>query len=133
MAIYTARRGSDIERPGTWLRYKEGLCDNCMALCCYLVIDVNAQDLIRLGITDEDEVKYDMRNLMKRLKKEGIITRGNLSKGKFTLAPHKKGGCAFLDDKSNCSVYEDRPEVCRKHPVELSPRLGYCPWSPIDE
>ena len=121
-----------MERPGTWLKYKEGLCDNCLAACCYLVIEVTDQDLIRLGITDEDEVELDMRGLMKRLKKEGIITRGNISKRKFTLSQRKRGGCSFLNDKNKCSVYEDRPEVCRKHPVELSPRLGYCPWTPAD-
>lgn len=132
MALYTERRGSDIDRPGTWVRYKEELCDNCMALCCYLVIEVTAQDLIRMGITDEDEVEYDMRGLIKRLKKEGVITRGNLSKGKFTLTQRKQGGCSFLDAKNKCTVYEDRPTVCRKHPTELSPRLGYCPWSPAE-
>jgi Fe-S-cluster containining protein len=132
MAIYSSGPRSDIERPGTWKKFNEDLCNNCLALCCYLVIEVTAEDLIRLGITDEDEVAYDMRNLVKRLKKEGIITRCNIPKGRFTLTPRKKGGCRFLNSQSRCSVYEDRPDVCRKHPMKLSPRLGHCPWSPAE-
>jgi Fe-S-cluster containining protein len=124
------RQGSDIERPATWKRYTKDLCNDCQALCCYLIVEVTAADLIRLGITDEDEVNYDMKGLVKRLKKERIITRCNLSKGKFTLATRKQGGCCFLDARNRCTVYEDRPEVCRMHPVKLSSRLGYCPWSP---
>ncbi|SCX75502.1 YkgJ family cysteine cluster protein [Desulfoluna spongiiphila] len=130
MARQTDTRGCDIERPATWKKYNATLCTDCMALCCYLIVEVTTDDLIRLGITDEEEVAFDMKGLVKRLKKEGLITRCNLSKGKFTLATRKKGGCCFLDAHNRCSVYEDRPEVCRMHPTRLSPRLGYCPWSP---
>ncbi|WP_300667948.1 YkgJ family cysteine cluster protein [Desulfoluna sp.] len=130
MARHMESAGCDIERPATWKRFTPKLCTDCKALCCYLIVEVTAEDLIRLGITDEDEVAFDMKNLVKRLKKEGLITRCNISKGKFTLATRKTGGCCFLDAENRCSVYEDRPEVCRQHPTRLSPRLGYCPWSP---
>lgn len=123
-------RGSDLERPATWRKFKKNLCTDCQALCCYLIVEVTADDLIRLGLTDEAEATFDTKGLVKRLKKEGIITRCNLSKGKFTLGTRKQGGCCFLDSNNRCSVYENRPQVCRKHPVQLSPRPGYCPWAP---
>ncbi|MCG8471804.1 MAG: YkgJ family cysteine cluster protein [Desulfobacterales bacterium] len=132
MAHNINRQGSDINSPATWTRYNASLCSSCKALCCYLVVEVTAKDLLRLGLTDEHELIQDTKHLVKRLKKDGIITRVNLSKGKFTLGTRKKGGCIFLDAKNRCSVYEDRPDVCRMHPIKLSSRVGYCPWSPVN-
>lgn len=121
---------TDVDNPNTWKRFSPNLCTGCQALCCHLIIEVTAEDLIRLGITDEEEVNLDLKALVKRLKQDKVILRCNLARKKFTLAPKKKGGCQFLDDDNLCTVYEDRPGVCRSHPVILSPRLGYCPWSP---
>lgn len=130
MSYDTTGQPADLERPATWKRYTPSLCNTCRALCCHLVVEVSTSDLIRLGLTDETEAARDSRGLIKRLKKDGIITRANVSKGKFTLGTRKKGGCLFLDANDRCSVYEERPEVCRLHPTKLSSRLGHCPWSP---
>ena len=33
--------------------------------------------------------------------------------------PHPLGGCAFLDERGGCRVYEDRPYVCRSQGLPL--------------
>ena len=30
----------DVDRPDTWSRYRNGLCDNCMANCCTMPVEV---------------------------------------------------------------------------------------------
>ena len=38
--------GADIARTDTWHRYRKGLCDNCMAGCCRLPVEVRLSDLL---------------------------------------------------------------------------------------
>lgn len=121
---------ANIEKPGTWPRYKKGMCDTCMAGCCTLIVEVTHQDLIRLGITDTWEVENCLKDLIKRLKKEKIIKRYNFKTGKFVFEQKTGGDCIFLDSNRRCSEYENRPDVCRNHPVVAGPRKGYCPYSP---
>jgi hypothetical protein len=33
--------------------------------------------------------------------------------------PHAVGGCAFLDDRGSCRIYEERPYVCRTQGLPL--------------
>jgi Fe-S-cluster containining protein len=121
----------DVENPKTWRRYRQGMCCDCRAGCCTLIVEVTGADLICLGLTDDWEVTHSIKSLIKRLKKEGIIKRYNFKTGIFVLEQNSQGECIFLDTKQNCRVYEKRPMVCRKHPVEIGPRPGYCSYSPI--
>ena len=121
---------ADIEKVGTWIRYKKGLCDTCMAGCCMLVVEISHSDMIRLGLTDEWEIEHCLKDLVKRLKKEKIIKRYHAKKETFVLAQHRGTDCIFLDKNRRCRDYKNRPEVCRNHPEIASPRIGFCPYSP---
>ncbi len=101
-----------------------------MAGCCMLVVEVTHDDMIRLGITDDWEVENCLKDLVKRLKKEKIIKRYNTKTAKFVLTQHRGTDCIFLDQNRRCSDYENRPDVCRNHPVVAGPRKGFCPYSP---
>ncbi|NCU85646.1 MAG: hypothetical protein EBV57_06520, partial [Betaproteobacteria bacterium] len=43
---------ADLERLATWLKYRSGLCDSCMASCCTMPVEVRVPDLVRLGVLD---------------------------------------------------------------------------------
>lgn len=121
---------TDIEKPGTWVRYKKGLCDTCMAGCCTLVVEITHSDMVRLGLTDEWEIENCLKDLIKRLKKEKIIKRYNAKTEKFVLAQKRGTDCVFLDRNRRCQYYEKRPDVCRNHPEVAGPRKGFCPYMP---
>ncbi len=126
----TAHVNVEIENPKTWQRYRKGMCSSCRAGCCTLVVEVTAADLIRLELTDQFEVDHSLKNLIKRLKRDGVIKRYNFRTGIFILEQSSNGDCIFLDPGRNCRVYEKRPGVCRKHPLVLGPRPGCCPYTP---
>lgn len=42
---------------------------------------------------------------------------------KWFEIPYELRGCVFLDEKGACSIYEDRPSVCRTNNVLSSPKL----------
>ncbi|MCP3923154.1 MAG: YkgJ family cysteine cluster protein [Desulfobacterales bacterium] len=118
----------NIEKPNTWRKYKKGLCDTCMASCCTLLVEVTTDDMIRLGYTSEWEVDNDLKSLVKSLKKQKIIKRFNDKSKKFLLESLSNGDCQFLNSERRCIVYENRPDVCRKHPEKLSSKIGFCPY-----
>ena len=46
----------------------------------------------------------------------------------FECFSSASGDCHFLDrDTRRCTVYERRPDTCRKHP-QVGPKPGYCPY-----
>ena len=47
--------------------------------------------------------------------------------GDIVLAHDKDGYCPYLDEKFNCSIYENRPDVCKKYGDE-SHLLMTCKW-----
>jgi Fe-S-cluster containining protein len=53
------------------------------------------------------------------------------STGLFTLAQKSNGDCLYLDKNRLCVVYEKRPDVCRKFPLEMSRKIGHCPSEKI--
>ncbi len=121
---------TNIEKPGTWVRYKNGLCETCWAGCCTLVVETTHDDMIRLGLTDEWEIENCLKDLVKRLKKEKVIKRYNAKTGKYVMEQHRGSDCIFLDKNRRCRDYKNRPDVCRNHPVEAGPRKGFCPYMP---
>lgn len=95
-------------------------------------VEVTTADLIRLGVTTEDEVNASLRKLAKRLEREGITVSYRAGTGLFILRQEKNGDCQFMNEQRLCKVYENRPEVCRKFP-NIGPRPGYCPAKKIAE
>lgn len=129
MRITTIVHNADIDDLTTWVRYRNGLCNTCHAICCTMPAEVRARDLVRLGVIDEFELDADPKQLAKRLQKQGIIEHFNFRHGLFTLARRSNGDCRFLDPATRrCTVYETRPDTCRNHPQKIGPRPGFCAY-----
>lgn len=112
--------------PSTWRKYKTGMCDGCFAGCCTLPVEVSAYDLIRLGLTTEDEAGASLKKTAKRLQRDGVVKQFFASTQVFILEQTAHGDCLFLGADRRCTVYVKRPEVCRQFP-KIGPRPGYCP------
>ena len=123
----------DVERIETWTRYRNGLCDTCMANCCTMPVEVKLADLVGLGLVDAFEAEHeDAGRIAKRLTKARVVERYNAKYGIFTLMRRADGDCQFLDAKTRrCTVYAQRPATCRKHP-QVGPRPGHCPYGRKD-
>ncbi|MEK6577759.1 MAG: YkgJ family cysteine cluster protein [Bdellovibrionota bacterium] len=116
----------DYNRPSTWVPFRKGLCENCTAGCCSLPVEASAADLLRLELITEDEAAESLKKVATRLLKAGII-QGFQSKSQLFVIEQRRGrDCIFLDENRLCTVYEKRPEVCRKFP-KIGPRPGFCP------
>ncbi len=118
---------TDVGKPSTWIRFRPSLCDDCTGGCCTLPVEVTASDLLRLKVISEDEAVGSLKRPAQRLKKEKIVQSFRAATGLFILAQAPNGACVFLDKSRRCTVYEDRPDVCRKFPTILGPRVGFCP------
>jgi Fe-S-cluster containining protein len=105
------------------------MCDGCWAGCCTLPVEVSVVDLIRLGLTTENEAADSLKKLARRLEREGIIQAYVARTQIFVLEQRGGRDCIFLSRDRLCTVYEKRPEVCRKFP-SIGPRPGFCPVSP---
>ncbi|MBN8535927.1 MAG: YkgJ family cysteine cluster protein [Deltaproteobacteria bacterium] len=119
----------DIDRPSTWKKFKTSTqCESCFAGCCTMPVEVKIEDLIRLDLTDKDEVEnLGIKRVTKKLIKEKKIIYFREATGLFMLMQKANKDCIFLDLKSRkCTVYSKRPDVCRNFPDE-GPRPGFCP------
>jgi Fe-S-cluster containining protein len=119
----------DVDRPATWTKYRNGLCDDCAANCCTMPVEVKLPDLVRLGLVDDFEAQHEpAKQIAKRLTKAGLIEHFNFKNSIFTLARRASGDCHYLDALTRrCTVYEKRPNTCRLHP-QVGPRPGHCPY-----
>lgn len=121
--------GADPDDIETWVRYRNGLCDDCHAVCCRLPAELRVRDLVRLGVIDEFDLETDPKVLAKHLQKQGVIEHFNFRHALFTLARRSNGDCHLLDARTRrCTVYEKRPDTCRNHPQKIGPRPGFCPF-----
>lgn len=114
----------DEGKPRTWVRYRPSLCEGCQAACCRLPVEATFEDLVRLGLVTPDE---PVKRAGRRLEREGYVTVARARTGLFTLRQTPGGDCLFLGGDRRCTVYEQRPDVCRRFPTEVGPRVGYCP------
>jgi Fe-S-cluster containining protein len=120
---------TDKDRPSTWIKYRDGLCQSCWGTCCTMPVEVRAEDLERLGLATQDELLHSKKKLAKKLIKEKIVSSYREGTDLFMLSAKPNGDCYFLDSKTRlCTVYEKRPEVCRNFPIYQGPRLGLCPY-----
>ena len=120
----------DCDNPGTWTRYRAGLCDSCQANCCTMPLEVRLPDLVRLGLVDAFEAEHEEAGrIAKRLMKARLIEHFNHKHALFTIARRSGGDCHFLDAATRrCTVYDQRPDTCRQHPQTKSPRPGWCAY-----
>ncbi|MDQ5895955.1 MAG: uncharacterized protein QG612_41 [Pseudomonadota bacterium] len=119
----------DVDRLETWTRWRAGLCDSCAANCCTMPVEIRLPDLVRLGLVDAFEAEHEEPRLIaRRLVKSRQVERYNQKDGIFTMARRANGDCQFLDATTRrCTVYEQRPNTCRKHP-QVGPKPGHCPY-----
>lgn len=117
----------DKDKPWTWLKFRNGMCEGCFGNCCTMPVEIKDTDLIRMGVVTEDELLVSVKKTAKRLIKEGIVQSYRDGTNTFMLSSRPNGDCLYLDLKSRlCTIYEKRPEVCRQFP-SIGPRPGYCP------
>ncbi len=116
----------DKDRPSTWIRYKNGMCAQCNGDCCTMPVEIKSEDLVRLGLADPEEVRLQPKKVFKRLAREGILKSFRASTGLFMLEQRSNGDCVYLNDQRLCTVYANRPDVCRQFP-NVGPRPGFCP------
>ena len=121
---------ADLERPGTWIKFRNSLCDACRASCCTMPAEVRIADLVRMEVVDSFEAEEPLRFIAKRLLKAGLIDHFNHKSERFTLARRANGDCIYLDGTTRrCTIYEKRSDTCRNHP-RIGPRPGYCAFIP---
>ncbi|MBP4052152.1 YkgJ family cysteine cluster protein [Chromobacterium violaceum] len=120
---------ADINRLETWIKYKNGLCEDCMASCCTMPVEVKLPDLVRIGVVDEFELEEPIKGIAKRLEKQRVIQHFNFKNSLFTLAQRANGDCLYLDAQTRrCTIYERRPNTCRNHP-KVGPKPNFCAYT----
>lgn len=117
---------TDKDKPRTWKKYSNGMCIGCRAHCCSMPVEIKLEDLVKLDLIHEDDIHEGSKKIAKKLIKEKIIKSYRQSTEFFMLESKPNGDCIFLNEHRLCSVYEKRPETCRKFP-EIGPRPGFCP------
>jgi Fe-S-cluster containining protein len=91
-------------------------------------VEIEFSDLVRLGLADPDEEHRSKKKLVRRLEKAGYLRSFREGTGLFMLAQQDQTACVFLNLETRlCSVYDKRPDVCRKFP-SIGPRPGFCPY-----
>lgn len=128
MVFENSMKRIDPQKPSEWREFKKNLCQDCWAGCCTLPVEVSAFDLVRLGITNEEEASISLKKLAKRLQKEGIIQAYQAKSQLFILEQRHGRDCIFLGQDRLCTVYDKRPQVCREFP-KIGPRPGHCPYT----
>ena len=93
-------------------------------------VEVGLADLVRLALVEPFEAEHEApKQIARRLTKAGLIEHFNFKHSRFTLARRASGDCRCLDALTRrCSVYEQRPDTCRRHP-QRGPRPGYCAYA----
>lgn len=89
-------------------------------------VEVKIEDIIRLGLSSDDEAQGSHKKIANRLIREGIVKSYRVGTGLFTLEKKQGRDCYFLGKDRLCTVYERRPNVCRQFP-SIGPRPGFCP------
>ncbi|MBK8433420.1 MAG: YkgJ family cysteine cluster protein [Chloroflexi bacterium] len=123
------RPTADPNHTATWTKYKSGLCRTCHATCCTMPVEVGLDDLRHMELITPFEAETAApKAIAQRLKQAGFIEHFNHSSAKFTLARRPNNDCVFLHPTTRlCTIYAQRPHVCRAHPHE-GPRPGYCAY-----
>jgi len=119
----------NVDDLSSWVRYRNGLCDDCNATCCTLPVEVKLSDLIRMELITEFEAEHETpKNIAKQLSKQGVIDHFNFKTSTFTLSQMSNGDCLYLGKTSRrCTIYEKRPTTCRRHP-QVGPRPNHCAY-----
>ena len=86
----------NVDNLSSWVRYRNGLCDDCNATCCTLPVEVKLSDLIRMELITEFEAEHETpKNIAKQLSKQGVIDHFNFKTSTFTLSQMSNGDCLY--------------------------------------
>ncbi len=92
-------------------------------------VEVKVSDLLRLNLITQDEIDHSFKKMVKRLKKDKIISTYREGTELFMLSQKANDDCLFLDLKTRlCTVYDLRPDTCRDFPTHVGPRVSFCPY-----
>lgn len=119
-----------VDQLSLWKKYRTGMCNGCWSGCCTLPVEVTILDLIRMELISEDEAAGgSLKKIARSLAKQGVIKSFRATTGIFILEQRHGRDCIYLDDDRRCTIYDKRPDVCRRFP-EIGPRPGHCPVLP---
>lgn len=110
-----------------WTPYKKGMCDSCEGLCCYMPVEAELSDLIRMGVLADFHNESSLKEQNKDALKHPGIMRYTPSSLKYTLSQKPDGSCYFLDKNKRCTIYDERPNTCRNHP-KIGPKPNFCAY-----
>lgn len=129
MAKVKKIKAVNVDDLSTWVKYKNGLCDDCKATCCTLPVEVKLSDLVRMTLITEFEAENESpKNIAKQLAKQGVVEHFNFKTSIFTLTRLSNNDCLYLDRYSRrCTIYDVRPKTCREHP-RVGPRPNHCAY-----
>ncbi len=129
MARHKKVKAVNLDDLSTWIRYRKGLCDDCNASCCTLPVEVDVEDLVRMGLLSEFAAQTEpAKTIAKNLAKQGIVEHFNFKSRIFTLTRLSNSNCLYLDPQSRrCTIYHKRPKTCREHP-QVGPKPNYCAY-----
>ena len=97
-------------------------CLKCInSACCRLDVEVNRDEynvFWNLGLdeyfeTRTDKFLNDNPKYLKQMKSFDEMYKDNFA----ILKKRKDGYCVLLNDNMECSIYENRPKVCRDYKV----------------
>jgi Fe-S-cluster containining protein len=95
-------------------------------------VEIKGSDLLRLGLASEDELNESPKKVFSKLSRKGILRSYRASTGLFMLVQKTNSDCIFLDKSRLCTVYSQRPDVCRQFP-SIGLRPGFCPAQHANE
>jgi len=121
-----AKRLDQVDRLELWRKWRAGDCEGCWSGCCTFPVEMSVHDLVRLGHATEDEAAASLKKLARRLQNEGVIQAFRSGTQTFVLAQKPSRDCIYLGADRLCTVYDQRPEVCRRFP-KIGPKPGSCP------
>jgi Fe-S-cluster containining protein len=96
-------------------------CKKGCSFCCHTQVSVTEDEATLLAdLVVRGETHIDFQKLHTQM------SAGNSAKNWFSLR-HESRGCVFLDEEGACSIYQDRPSVCRTNHVVSD--ASYCDTS----
>jgi Fe-S-cluster containining protein len=84
-----------------------------------------------MGYLRADQINGPKKRLAARLIREGLVKSFNTRTEIFTLQTKNGHDCLFLDEDRLCTIYDRRPHICRRFPLN-SARPGFCPHEKIE-
>ena len=85
----------NVDDLNTWAKYQKKMCDHCKGTCCSLPVEVQAKDLVRMGVIDAFELDENMKRIFKRLSKQQLVEHYHTKSEMFTLARMANGDCLY--------------------------------------